>query len=432
MKMRSNYAGVLLCVVQASACSATGESVFSGTVTAGDAATGRDSGAGGGPRTDGGVATDGGAARDAATVPDASLDAGSTGDAGPTADASLDAGSIADAGVTADANLDAGSTADTGVAADASLDAGSAADAGPSATSPFFTYTFNRRVYRVAAQVGATPESVSALLDRFGTGLMDRWLIPSPNGAAMVLSTDRVNCPLIIECLAITTRDLSFLEPVLPGGADANIVGTPAVDDNGSVVVYPSKGGPNGVDLWETHRQGAGWSPARLLTGASPHPFNGSPAMTLDNARVLFDCGEGPYPEGGNNDACEVHLDGSGLRIVATQFTMPNNRNDFVQFPHDSVDGVLMQGAWPIAGSQPETIWLLPSSGGPLQPIGHLLNNAVSPCGLRDGRFGALWLTRPDAPMSNHEIVLMTRDGAIEAVLTPGVDVNDIGIGCGG
>jgi hypothetical protein len=74
----------------------------------------------------------------------------------------------------------------------------------------------------------------------------------------------------------------------------------------------------------------------------------------------------------------------------------------------------------------------LPSSGGPLQPIGHLLNNAVSPCGLRDGRFGALWLTRPDAPVSNHEIVLMTRDGAIEAVLTPGVDVNDIGIGCGG
>ena len=396
MKMQATHAAVFLCAVHVSACASTEESVSSTADPSRDAATGGDSGAVRGEKTDAATAADAGAKRDAA----------------------VDAGSAFDGGV--DGGVDGGSSLDAGIGTDAN------------AASPFFTYTFNRRVYRVAARVGATPESVSAKLDRFGTGAMDRWLIPSPNGAAMVLSTDRVNCPLIIECLAITSRDLSFLEPVLPGGAEANIVGTPAVDDSGTVVVYPSKGGPNGVDLWETHRQGNGWSPARLLTGASPHPFNGSPAMALDNARVLFDCGQGPYPEDGNTDACEVRLDGSGLRVVATQFTMPNNRNDFVQFPHDSVDGILMQGAWPIAGSQPETIWLMPSSGGPLQPVGHLLNNAVSPCGLRDGRFGALWLTRPDAPVSNHEIVLMTRDGAIEAVLTPGIDVNDIGIGCGG
>lgn len=298
--------------------------------------------------------------------------------------------------------------------------------------APVFTYSYGRRVFRVEARVGAAIEDVSSELERFGAGTMDRWIIPSPNAAFLALATERAPCPEVDECLAILPRDLSRLEPVLAGGAEVPIVGTPAVNDEGDVIVYPATGGPHGVDLWRTRRTPSGWSAAELLTGASTAPFNNMPAISFDGTRVLFDCGRNPYPETGDNDSCEVRVDGTGFRLVATPRSMPGNRSTFTQFPHESVDGVLLQGAWFVGASQPETIWLLPWGGPPLVAVGRNLTNAVSPCGLQDGRFGALWLTRPDAPTANHELVLMERNGTIDGVLTPGVDVTDIGIGCGG
>ncbi len=331
-------------------------------------------------------------------------------------------------------------SADAGVDDLASLADAEVFEGGPAPLPPWrttrgtavFTYSYARRVYRVEARVGAPIEDVSAEIEPFGRGTMDRWIVPSHNAAFLVLATERAPCPEVGECLAIMPRDLSRLEPVLAGGAEVAIVGTPAVNDLGDAIVYPATGGPHGVDLWLTRRRTSGWTAPALLTATSTAPFNNMPALTFDESRVLFDCGRNPYPETGDNDSCEVRLDGTGFRVVVTPTSMTGNRSTFTQFAHESADGVLVQGAWSIGTYQPETIWLLPWGGPPLVAIGRNLTNAVSPCGLPDGRFGALWLTRPDAPASKHELTLMERSGAIDGVLTPGIDVTDIGIGCGG
>jgi len=338
------------------------------------------------------------------------------------ADSGLDAG-----GNRSDAGPDA-EVADTGSEL---TDAGSV-DASGVSRAAYLTYGFEDRVYRVEARSGAAPEDVSARLERFGTGSRDRWLVPSANGAWLVLSTDRLSCPSIGECLAIAPADLATLEAVRPGGEDVGFEGTPAVGDAGDLVIYASGGGPHMRDVWATQRGSSGWGAATLLTGSSTRGFNGSPALTHDGRRVLFDCGASPYPEGGDSDACEVGVDGSGFRVLVRHDLLPGAREAFVQFPHDSADGVLFQGSWPIGTETPETIWLLPTAGGAPTPIGRALSNAVSPCGLRDGRWGALWLGRPENVTGAHELTLLTREGAIEAVLTPGIDVTDIGVGCGG
>lgn len=299
------------------------------------------------------------------------------------------------------------------------------ADAG---TQGHFTYSVGDKVYRIEARVGATAEDLSAKLARFGTGTRDRWLVPSANGAHLVLSTDRLSCSLG-ECLAIGPADLSTLALVKPGGAELSVEGTPAISRAGDAVIFSSQDGPHERDLWLTRKNGSAWAAATLLTGSSTYPYNNMPALSFDGLRVLFDCGTEVYPESGGTDACEVRLDGSGFRVVVRPSTLSGARQPFVQFPHDSLDGVLFQGTWPIAGQSPETIWLQPPSGAPTA-IGAAFDNAVSPCGLSDGRFGLLWLSRPGNPAGLHELTLVGRDGKLVGALTPGVDVVDIGIGC--
>jgi hypothetical protein len=307
-------------------------------------------------------------------------------------------------------------------------DGGSPGGGGTASGAGHFTYGFQDKVFRIEARVGATSENVSTALGRFGMGTRDRWLVPSLNGAWLALSSDRLTCSMG-ECLAITPRDLSSLTLVAPGGMELSVEGTPAITNAGDTIIYSSQEGPHQVDLWLTKKSGSAWGSATLLTGSSSAAYNNMPALTFDERRVLFDCGAEAYPESGNNDACEVRLDGTGFRILVRPSTLPSTRENFVQFPHDSLDGVLFQGSWPIAGSTPETIWLLPTAGPPT-PFGRALENSVSPCGLRDGRMGLLWLGRQGNTAGAHELTLVGRDGALLGTLTPGVDVSDIGIGC--
>ncbi|MFO0550663.1 MAG: hypothetical protein U0271_19875 [Polyangiaceae bacterium] len=291
-----------------------------------------------------------------------------------------------------------------------------------------FTYTVADRVFRIQAAAGATAEDVSSKLEQFGAGTRDRWLVQSPDGQVLAVSTDRLGCSLG-ECLATGPADLSSLTLLQPGGAELAVEGTPALTSGGDAVVYSSQDGPHDIDLWITHREGSAYSAPSLLTADSPYAFNNMPAMTFDEQSVLFDCGAEPYPESGATNACVVRLDGTNLETLVRPDALPNPRYDFIQFPHDSLDGVLFQGTWPIGEESPETIWLLPSAGEPT-PIGADFSNAVSPCGLRDGRFGLLWLGGPDNQAGLHELALVDREGKLIAVLTPGVDVDDIGIGC--
>jgi Tol biopolymer transport system component len=292
-----------------------------------------------------------------------------------------------------------------------------------------FTYTVGTEVFRLAASATASPENVSVGLARFGASTRDRWLTSSPNGRFLALSTERLNCSLG-ECLAIAAGDLSTLLKVTPSDSELTIEGTPAVSDDGATVVFSSSDGPHEVDLWLTHHNAAGWGQATLLTGASTYAYNNMPALTLDGARVLFDCGRERYPESGGNDACRVGLDGTGFSVVVQPSTLPDARQSWVQFPRDSPDGVLFESSWPIGNDTPETIWQL-GTAGPPTPIGRALTNAVSPCALRDGRFAVLWLGRAGNTDGKHELTLLARDGSLIATLTPGVDVEDIGIGCG-
>lgn len=300
-------------------------------------------------------------------------------------------------------------------------------DAGPPGQG-HFTYGVQKKVYRIEARVGATPQNISAAFEKFGTGTDDRWLVPSHNGSHLAVSTDRLSCSMG-ECLASGPGDLSSLSLVRAGGNEVVIEGIPAIANSGDTLVYPAQGGPHMRDLFLTKKTGTTWSAPTLLTGASPYPYNNMPGLTFDQKRALFDCGMAPYPEGGVNDSCEVALDGSGFRVVVQSTTLPGSRQMHVQFPRDSLDGVLFESAWPLDGGSPETIWLRSGSGTPT-PIGKNFNNAVSPCGLRDGRFGVLWLGRPGNASGAHELSLASRDGTVLGALTPDVDVDDIGIGC--
>ena len=290
-----------------------------------------------------------------------------------------------------------------------------------------FTYAVGDKVFRIEAKEGATAVDVSAQLP--GTATRDRWLVPSHDGVFQALSTDRITCSMG-ECLAAGRVDSpATLALVKAGDTEVVLEGTPAISNDGTRIVYPSQGGPHAIDLFLTTKSGSTWSAPVLLTGASTRAYNNMPSLTFDETRALFDCGQEPYPESGNNDACEVKLDGSGFRVVVSPSTLPNARQNWVQFPHDSLDGVLFESSWPIDGDSPETVWQLPATGAP-KPIGKAFGNAVSPCALRDGRFGVLWLTRPGNSAGVHELTLVARDGTLLATLTPGIDVNDIGIGC--
>lgn len=55
----------------------------------------------------------------------------------------------------------------------------------------------------------------------------------------------------------------------------------------------------------------------------------------------------------------------------------------------------------------------------------------VGPCVLPDGRVAHLWLGRDENTEGFHEITIMDEDGSSPTVILPGVDVFDIGIGCG-
>lgn len=299
---------------------------------------------------------------------------------------------------------------------------------GGSSGAGHFTYGVGDKVFRIEARVGASPQDVSAALERFGSGTRDRRLVPSHNGKYLVLSSDRLPCSMG-ECVLIAPADLSSLSVVSAAGEDVASEGTPAVTNAGDAVIFSSQEGPHEIDVWVTRKSGTTWGAATLLTAASSAPYNNMPALSFDEQRVFFDCGAEPYPESGDNKACEVKLDGSGFRVVVQPSTMANARQSWVQFPHDSLDGVLFEATWPIGTESPETIWQLPSSGTPVA-IGRAFTNAVSPCGLPDGRIGLLWLSRPGNSAGVHELSLAARDGTVLGALTPNVDVADIGIGC--
>ena len=305
-------------------------------------------------------------------------------------------------------------------------------DGGPgpafSAGGGHFYYEIEGKIFRIQASKGAQPENLSVKLNADSRGTRDRYLAASTDGKWLVFAGDRFGCES--ECLVRISSELKSGELIKPGGKEVSPRGMSVIATSGELVVYPADGGPHKADLYATRREGGGWSAPTLLTTASTYAYNNMAALTLDGKRVTFDCGEEPYPEGGNNDACEVGVDGQGFRKLVGRDALPNPRQKHVQNPHEGLDGVLFEAAWPVGDQSPEIVWLLPKGGGPPTPAGKVFPNSVAPCALPDGRWGILWLGGPGNTSGKHELTLVERDGSKGVVLTPGVDIGDTGVGC--
>jgi hypothetical protein len=303
----------------------------------------------------------------------------------------------------------AGATGDSG----APLEPGSA----------LVTYGVGDRVFLRGVREDDAPIDVSA---EVGRGGRDRWLVPSPSATWFVVSTERDDGEILVRL----SGDRAEVEEVRPGGAAVYLEGMAAISDDGDTVVFPTSGGPNAIDLFVTRRDPSGsWSPATVLTAASPRPNNNQPAWTRDGAGVVFNCGAERDPESGGNDACSVSLEGGAVDVLVAHDTLPDGRNDYVNFPRDAGGGRLVfEGSWPIGGGQPpETLWERRRDADPVPAVSRALDNTVSPCVLGDGSLVALWLGRPGGD-GVHELTWV--GGGDPVTLTPDVDVADVGIGC--
>jgi hypothetical protein len=306
-----------------------------------------------------------------------------------------------------------------------------AVSAGPAAGAGHITYSVGESLLRVEARAGARPQNISAALDRRFPGGGDQFLNQSPDGRWLVIQSQRFGCS-DNPCLAVVSSNLRSGRAVR--GGTANVQGFSAVGNGGRVVVYPAQSRGNRVDLFVTRRRGRGWTTPRNVTGRSPQRVHGHPAISADSRRVLHDCGPANDPSAGVLSICESRLNGGGtrVRVRPTEGRRPPE-GPFGPGSLHHADylgrggGLVFESQWCCKG---ESIWFKRGGRRPRNVRGASGNN-VAPCGLPDGRVVSLDLTRP-AGGGVHELMI-TRPTARKRtfVLRPGIDVNDIGIGCG-
>ncbi len=283
-------------------------------------------------------------------------------------------------------------------------------------------------VYRIAAREGATPQDISAALDTLASGSDDDFLNISPDGRWLLLNTDRFHSSCSgWPCLALVKSDLSAGEVISAGGTVIHAEGFAAVASGGGLVVYPADGPPHATDLWAIAHNGNGWLTPTLLTGGSPYKYNYQPAISSDGSRVVFDCGDQPYA-GAGTALCEVKTNGSDFRVMLTPAQGPGGSDqNALHCPDYAPNGdLIFEADW----ESGEQIWRLAAgSSVPLQ-VSEQFGNDNSPCVLPDGRIVSLWLGRPDSS-DYHELKAMSADGSDYVMVLTGIDVADIGIGCG-
>ena len=282
----------------------------------------------------------------------------------------------------------------------------------------------NNRVYRIAAHPNAAPEDVSAALDALSPGTEDHLLNISPNGQWLVLETDRFGCSGW-PCLAVVKADYSSGGAVTIGGQAVHPEGSiSAVSNDGNLVVFASQDGPHDTDLYASVRSGGVWGAATLLTGASPYRWHSMPALSDAGDKVLFDCDNSQSDVG--EAICEAHTDGTGFRVVLTPADGPGPHYNPLHSPDYAPDGgIVFEGDW-----DGETVWRLPAGATAPEKVGGY-NNDNSPCVLPDGSIVSLWMDRPGGP-SVHELKVMRPDGSSYFMALTGVDIYDVGLGCGG
>ncbi len=285
--------------------------------------------------------------------------------------------------------------------------------------------TADGQIYRLAAQPGAQPEDLGARLDVLGKSGNDEWVNISPSGAWYLVQTERFD-PTCVgwSCLVILPANISKAEVIK---ADGNKINTSfaTISSSGDRVVFAKGDGPHQQDLWVTNRFGNSWSTPVLITADSPYAWNSQVAISADGNKVVFDCGDQPY--GANGTAiCEVGMNGSDFRVVLKPDQGPgSSAQNALHHPAYAPDGsIVMEADW-----YGEQIWRVSLSGRPTL-INKEFTNDNSPCVLPDGRIASLWMNRPGGT-NVHELKVMTPDGRNFYMALTGVDIADIGIGCG-
>ena len=305
--------------------------------------------------------------------------------------------------------------------------------AGPVAAAGHITYSVGQGpLLRVEARAGAKPQNVSAGLDRRFGGGGDQFLNQSPDGRTLVLQSERFGCGGN-PCLAVVSSNLGSGRSVR--GGTVHVEGFSAVGNGGRVVVYPAQSSGGRIDLFAVRRKGGGWGKPRNVTSRAPQKVHGYPAISTDSKRVLHDCGTASDPSAGSLSVCETRLDGGGTRVRV--------RPSDGRKPADGVfgagslhhpdylgrgRGLVFESQWCCEG---ESVWWLGKGKAKPRHVRGASPNNVAPCGLPDGRVVSLDLSRP-AGGGVHELMITSPTSRRRSfVLPPGVDVNDIGIGCG-
>jgi Tol biopolymer transport system component len=201
------------------------------------------------------------------------------------------------------------------------------------------------------------------------------------------------------------------------GGSLIHPEGWSAVSSDGDLVVFTGLDGPHNVDLWSSEKNAQGtWSTPAVLTGDSSYACNSQPSISADGSKVVFRCGPTPNDSG---SICEVNSDGTGFRVKTTAGQIGSI---FLNQPDYALDGSIV---FEEAGNL-EQLWRLPAGSSSPVKITNTFTNDNSPCVLPDGRIVTLWIRD-----SIHELKIMDADGSNYFMLIPGVDVHDIGLGCG-
>jgi hypothetical protein len=255
--------------------------------------------------------------------------------------------------------------------------------------------TFRRsdgHVYRTGVQVDSTPQDVSAVLDTLAPGGVDEWLATSHDGSRLLLNTQRWDPECAgWGCLAVVNAELTNGRAVHAGSGAAVVHadGFSAIAHDGRIV-FPQSGGPHTQDLWRLDPSGNDWTTAVLLTRESPFQYNTEPALSLDETRVVFGCGDQPYAVAGTA-LCEVALDGSGLRVVLGPSGVQPELAGAATLDHPTYasDGSIVFSA-DRDGTQ---VWRIPAGGGSPTVVASVFKNDNRPCVLPNGSIASQWLS---------------------------------------
>jgi len=280
------------------------------------------------------------------------------------------------------------------------------------------------KVYRQRAESAAPLENLSDLLDLFSPAPGDDWLNVAPSGDWFVFSAERFDARCNgWSCLAVSNSAVTEVEVVIAGGDVIHPEGFSAISPDGNMIIFPYNGGPHAMDLWRVEKVSGEWQEPELLTGDSPFQWHQEPAISSDGTKMLFSAGLVPFAQEGTR-ICESNLDGTNFQVVFRPEDGPGGTaTHALKSPDYAPDGsIIFEADW--SGEQ---IWRLNRQTNSVQVVNSIFGNDNSPCVLPDGRIVSLWLE----PNGLHEIKIMHADGSMDFMLLSGIDVDDIGMGCG-